>query len=70
MPALFGLPSYPLWAAMEACPPYRVIGLYGTRYTAAQRAIEFGSPAVVEAVADVEAAYQLAMKLRVLREGR
>lgn len=67
---MFGRSPFPLWAAVEACQPYRLIGIYATRYIAAQRAIEFGSPAVVYAVNNETEAYTLAQKVRVLREGR
>lgn len=62
--------TYPLWVAMESCPPYRVIGVYDSSEIAAHRAYEFGSPSIVQEVGSLEAAYELVNQLRKMREGR
>lgn len=70
MAAAWGWPLGTLWAAVEACPPYRLIGLYPSRYTAAERAIEFGAPAEVHAIASALQAQDLVQQVRQRREGR
>lgn len=70
MAAVYGWSPAFQWAAIECCPPFRLIGLYRSRYLAAERALEFGAPAEVHAVPDLAAAQFLAQELRARREGR
>ena len=66
----FSRRSYPLWVAMETCPPHRVIGVYDSVGQAQERCFEFGSPAIVQEVGNLDAAYELVNQLRRIREGR
>jgi hypothetical protein len=70
MAAVWGWQFGEMWMAVEVCPPYRMIGIYPSHYSAAQRAIDFGSPAEVYPVCNIEAAKAIANMVRIRRGGR
>jgi hypothetical protein len=62
-------PWQPLWAVVETGAPYRFVGLYTDGGYAMSRAMEFGTPTLVQPLCSRADLAALAAQLRQRREG-